>query len=1622
MIPQVAHKPPQLLQQFEAPRYATVPFGILPQARRPDGLEPPRIRKPRTPGISVGHSHRAYPIEIDDAYRRNDLHRSSATHSLVGHYNDPSEHMLRRKTPNGTLAAGYDGTPVQWSSKAPALKHVVHSAGADPSGQDDTYTPAVLKDLRIRQRSDSLGEKQTYQKACQTPRFTSTGRDLSTWTQFPLSSSHNFWDQIWTQQAPLYHPNIAIQIPTVLQPSYQPCPGPTASNDGGLYGPYWPDGRFIPYRPAAVKDHRGYQQKRVYLDREDHQQSLPQTEILPHIRQLSFSGDVNHSRNLRFGIPHNGVQLPENSYKSTSVSHANSCSPTFYRISNSPQIPMTHYSNSESNPWFKEKTLSWAHSIYTDLLAFIYHTKKDSRPVKQSHGFRFYAKDSIYPRPPRQPTAHLHFAHCAPFEGTESTGAIGQSDDGHKLAPSRTLTAANFNGCQGSNCLREPQFSGPISQENPHSTFHFQTSPQLLYSPLSKAREALEMLGTLCEQGGWSWIDGMLLGGCLAYGLEEYQKALEWYSKIIALDPQHVEAISNLAATLLCLDRREEAERYWLQSVKLRPSYFEAVEHLIGLLCGEHRGNEAVNILEFVERSLRLPMPAESSDNLSETSSNADRESCDSMGGSAETLAMEYDVESGGILGASTIEESDDYITQPGYGLSGFSVPGSENGRILALVHAKGNMLYALGDIDGASKAFEEAVLISTGRGFRSIQELIRNVVNVLSMDGIRLLRTDLISPSGAASPSPLLLPPDKALQTARLVFAQNGDPPGLRYVPNGLSKRAAISTTSNSLLSLAKIFQDAMSNSNSRQRISRMPTGVGDILALYYLSLSLQPSPSTANNVGILLASVQQPPSHRPLQPRDFSSQPTIPGVVPGSGVALALAYYNYGLNLDSRHAHIYTNLGSLLKDIGQLSAAITMYEKAVACDGSFDIALANLANAVKDQGRTSDAIEYYRRAVASSPDFAEAVCGLANALNSVCNWTGRGGVILDDGRQDRWHVDDIGMITDAKANRQGGGWMKRVVDIVAKQLKDGSTWGQGTLQEQTLPQLLQQLEASDSDTRWPAERRATMQATLNSWAGQCWEGARLMRLIERAIKRAMHRWYHDKYVRERQLPPTHYPRPQVPGNLTVPTAPTVLPFHTFTCPLSAKEIRMISQRNALRISCSTLKAPWLQVSVFSPPPPPAPHLNIGYVSSDFNNHPLAHLMQSVFGFHNPSRAKAFCYATTVSDNSVHRQQIEREAPVFRDVSMWPIDRIVHQIVRDEIHILVNLNGYTRGARNEVFAARPAPIQMSFMGFAGTLGAEWCDYILADKTAIPPDTLRPWRRNIDLEDQILDQEAYDAEDWVYSENIIFCRDTFFCCDHAQSEPREKQLSWEEEQSRRWEMRKELFPGLSDDAVILGNFNQLYKIEPTTFRTWLRILDKVPKAILWLLRFPDLGESNLKRTAQEWAGGNVASRIWFTDVAPKHQHISRARVCDLFLDTPECNAHTTAADVLWSSTPLLTLPRHKYKMCSRMAASILKGALPRGDEGRRAAEELIADDDVQYEEYAIRLASTFSYRVAPSGHGEGTGRLGELRKLLYDNRWTCALFDTRRWVSDLESGYVEAWRRWVADEGGDIFL
>ncbi|KAL9101602.1 MAG: hypothetical protein Q9163_003163 [Psora crenata] len=1545
---------------------------------------------------------------------------------------EASEHMLRRKTPNGTLAAGYDGSPVEWTKRPHATKHFLMPA-SNPT-QTSNFTSGLATHFpeqsapqsghAFAQGAESLqGQQHLYQAATVNQNLNNTlkpdmGRNYSGLTSEGTDSVLN---QSTLHSDPF---NFAANdnVPTVLQPMWPPCLGPTSIQDPGPFGPYWPNGAFEPYRPAPLRDPRFHndllpqyapssgQMQPLISEKGGWARSLtgpsPPSTVgcaPPFVKHPpNISPDHGVLPGLQCGslphVFHSKLALGNDHQHGLATSNTDSAENTTVGIFVGARSARNGSAIDTGHAQFKEKVLQWAHQTYCDLLASIEQSRRDQH-LRGGHGHG----GSSFPQPPRRPYPSWS---SAEVQGNRSFNKRRRSEVELPTVFGSSSYGSNSFGNVGDVPQQEMRYASPISQDHPpnvssmrqgqvqqawfshnplprghQSTMYPRHAPaqlardQYATSPSAAAANAIEILSRLCQESQWEWVDGMLLNGCLAYGLGDYTKATKWYLKVLQREPENVEALSNLAATLLSLGRLHEAEQYWMRSIKLRPSYFEAVEHLVGLLHEEQRGEEAIRVIEYVESVLRNTR-------------------------------------------SPTHGRCDPYSSQYPPGSSGYTIHPSDNGRLLALIHGKGNVMYQSGDNDGAARAFEQAILIGSGQFPNGIHSLIKYILKVFSEQRHSKAAN---SKMDSTYDEPILLPPETALETSRLVFPPYGILPGLKEVPHGMSQKAAVSIISNSLLSLAKIYQDGMSSSGASATTPRATAGVQEILALYYLSLSLQPSPSTANNVGILLAGVQQSARSR-LQATSSKSQTSrIPGVTPGSGVALALAYYDYGLKLDTKHAHLYTNLGSLFKDIGQLSAAISMYEKAVDCDGYFDIALANLANAVKDKGNISDAIKYYRRAVTSNPEFAEAVCGLANALNSVCSWSGRGGITHVRGNRDRWHVDEHGILYDSqKCSQTSSGWMRRVVSIVERQLRDGEGWGKGILRSFGIESMLQRLCPSPDKRLTEKLRQA-----LEVWAEDSWEGAKVVRLVERATKRIGWQIYRERYFIPSGKQPTTRLRPQLPAALAIPSAPTVLPFHTFTCPLSAKDIRKISQRNGLRVSCSTLRAPWLPTNIYEPPPPPDPQLNVGYISSDFNNHPLAHLMQSVFGLHLPSKVRAICYATTASDGSIHRQQIERESPVFHDASSWSMERLVNQVIVDQVHILVNLNGYTRGAKNEVFAARPAPIQMSFMGFAGTLGAEWCDYLLADKVAIPPSTLRPWRGNVGLEDQIRDgNNDDDLDDWVYGENIIFTSDTFFCCDHKQSAPdaQEEQLSWPDEQRRRWKMRKELFPNLADDAIILANFNQLYKIEPTTFRTWLRILSRVPKAVLWLLRFPDLGERNLKQTALQWVGEEVASRIIFTDVAPKHQHIARARICDLFVDTPECNAHTTAADVLWSGTPLLTLPRYEYKMCSRMAASILRGALPKTAEGDRAADELIAADDEAYEEKGVELASDLTYCLANGEMGMGRGRLLELRQLLYESRWTSALFDTRRWVRDLEAAYAEAWRRWVAGDGGDIWL
>lgn len=801
----------------------------------------------------------------------------------------------------------------------------------------------------------------------------------------------------------------------------------------------------------------------------------------------------------------------------------------------------------------------------------------------------------------------------------------------------------------------------------------------------------------------------------------------------------------------------------------------------------------------------------------------------------------------------------------------------------------------------------------------------------------------------------------------------------------NGYEK-AVEEVVSNALLNMAKLFQDGL-NSGSPSRLiyinGRAPEPL-EILALYILSMTLRACPSTANNIGILFASLSN--STLPNQTNQLAE-----------AKRLAFEYYQTGLHLDPQHPHLYTNLGSLYRENGKTDEAALLYRQAIRYDPNFHIALANLASCLKDQGNIEQAVDFYRRAVNANRNFVEALSGLVNCQGIICDWLGRG----------TYNWETIGV--DIEGNLQVGnseGWLKSVAELVDDQIAQTTKWGSGVIQyvlKFDNGALFRDIEISLGG--FNLDQRKQYWDIWTSWINNPDEGANVLSTIERTTRICQRRWYLDR-LRGVELPEherkSMYRRPLLPASFSVPLATTVLPFHTFTLPFTSEQVRLISEAASNRITSSTLSQGWVPDSVYPPPPPPENGvLKVGYISSDFANHPLSHLMQNVFGFHDRRNVLPICYATTSSDGSNFRKTVELGSWLFKDVSNLSNEELVDEIVNDGVHILVNLNGFTKGARNEVFAVRPCPIQLSLMGFAGPMGAGWCDYLIGDRIAIG-----------------------DPSPPVYKkEKIIYMPNSFFCCDQRQSAPDsslvrrskgEEPLTWQANEEMRKYMRKSIFPNLPEDAILLGNFNQLYKIDPIIFCTWLRILQKVPKAYLWLLQFPKAGQNNLEKFAFKWTNGNtsIISRILFTPVVDKDLHLYRSRVLDLFLDTPECNAHTTATDVIWSGTPIITYPRYSYKLCSRVCASIVQAAFPNTQQGQQMAQELTVMSDEEYEKRVIQLSAT----------PEGRNRLVDYRQVLFNERETGRFFDTQNYVTDLEKAYKLAWDNWVMGHHENIYV
>jgi predicted O-linked N-acetylglucosamine transferase (SPINDLY family) len=352
---------------------------------------------------------------------------------------------------------------------------------------------------------------------------------------------------------------------------------------------------------------------------------------------------------------------------------------------------------------------------------------------------------------------------------------------------------------------------------------------------------------------------------------------------------------------------------------------------------------------------------------------------------------------------------------------------------------------------------------------------------------------------------------------------------------------------------------------------------------------------------------------------------------------------------------------------------------------------------------------------------------------------------------------------------------------------------------------------------------------------------------------------------------------------------------------------------------------------------------LRIGYLSSEFHAHATAYLAAEIFELHDRARFEVLAYSYGPEDGSPIRARLKRAIPLFKDITLLPDAEAAAAIHADSVDILVDLKGFTFRARTAILALRPAPLQVNYLGYPGTMGADFVDYLVGDRIVTPAD------------------RAGD-----FAEKLAVLPDCY--------QPNDRRR-----RAARTPPRAEL--GLPDVGFVFCCFNQSFKILPDTFAVWMRLLAAVPGSVLWLLASP--ATENLRREAA--ARGVDPARLVFAGQRPLAEHIGRVPAADLFLDTFPYNAHTTASDALWTGLPLVTCRGDTF--ASRVAASLLTAM---------GFPELVTGSLAEYEALALRLAQ------APA-------ELLGLRERLQRNRARAPLFDTPRYVRNLEAAYEAMW-------------
>lgn len=662
------------------------------------------------------------------------------------------------------------------------------------------------------------------------------------------------------------------------------------------------------------------------------------------------------------------------------------------------------------------------------------------------------------------------------------------------------------------------------------------------------------------------------------------------------------------------------------------------------------------------------------------------------------------------------------------------------------------------------------------------------------------------------------------------------------------------------------------------------------------------------------------------------------------------ALRLLDQLLKLKPDDAGVHCNRGLVLHELDSLEAAVASYERAIALREDYAVAHYNLGNSLSKLGRMQAAVTSYAHSIAADPCFAPAYYNRGVAQQSLNEWQAALASYLDAVKlKPDWFdphynaavvLQALGRWPAALASydaalalepENAAAYSNR--GVVLGHLRQSQAALESFNRAITLKPDFANAHFNRANTLYDLKQYPTSVASYNLAASLGSDAVGLLG-SRRHAKMQICDWS-DCHAETLEL-----------TGAIKSFEPATSPFHVLLMSDSGA-LQQLAARSWVRSQC--------------PPDPTMPavakmprhdKIRIGYFSADFHNHATSYLMAQLFEEHDARSFETTLFSFGPDYEDVMRSRIKSACRQFFDV-LPRTDAEIATLARDlQIDIAVDLKGFTQFSRPEIFARRAAPVQVSYLGYPGTMGAQYIDYLIADRCIIPA-----------------------GHEGFYDEKIVFMPHSYQVNDAKRTIADVRHS------------REEL--GLPPTGFVFCCFNNNFKIVPEIFEVWMRLLRRVPGSVLWLYEDNKDAAGNLRREARN-RGVDVA-RLIFAPSMPLAQHLARHHAADLFLDTWPCNAHTTASDALWAGLPLVTLTGEAF--ASRVAASLLTAV---------GMPELITSSIEEYENLSIKLASDPQL-------------LSQVRQKLEQHRSGAPLFDTRRTVRHLEAAYRSVYERYQAD-------